>query len=262
VSAEALNALIRVVIALPFGLAVGSFLTVVIHRVPAGESLVRPRSRCPTCGAEISTLDNVPVVSWLLLRGRCRACGAAISPVYPLTEVATGALFVGAALAYDDPWIVVLLCAFLALMPAVAVIDIRHHIIPNRLMYPSLIAFPPFLVVARLFGAPVDLVGAAIGFVAYGGGLLLVALISRGMGMGDVKLAGVIGVVLGALGLRYVGVAAGTAIVLGGVGGVVALLLGRSRKDAIPFGPYMAAGAMVAVFLGDRLAAWYLDLYR
>ena len=252
----------RVVIALPFGLAVGSFLTVVIHRVPAGESLLRPRSRCPNCGAAISSIDNVPVVSWLLLRGRCRACGAAISPVYPLTEIATGALFVGAALAYDDPWIVVLLCAFLALMPAVAVIDIRHHIIPNRLMYPSLIAFPPFLVVASLFGAPVHLVGAAIGFVAYGGGLLLVALISRGMGMGDVKLAGVIGVVLGALGLRYVGVAAGTAIVLGGVGGLVALLLGRSRKDAIPFGPYMAAGAMVAVFLGDRLAAWYLDLYR
>jgi leader peptidase (prepilin peptidase)/N-methyltransferase len=262
VSAEALDVLIRIVIALPFGLAVGSFLTVVIYRIPAGESLLRPRSRCPSCGTEIASRDNVPVVSWLLLRGRCRTCGVRISPVYPLTEIATGALFVGAALTYDDPWIVVLLCAFLALMPAVAVIDIRHRIIPNRLMYPSLIAFPVYLVVARLFGAPIDLLGAALGFVAYGGGLLLVAVISRGMGMGDVKLAGVIGVVLGALGLRYVGVAAGAAILLGGVGGLLALLLGRSRKDAIPFGPYMAAGAMLAVFVGDRLATAYLDLYR
>ena len=261
-STDALDVLIRIVVALPFGLVVGSFLTVVIYRIPAGDSLIRPRSRCPECGTEISHRDNVPVVSWLLLRGRCRACGAAISPVYPLTELATGALFVATALTFDDPWVVVLLCAFLALMPAVAVIDVRHRIIPNRLMYPSLIAFPVLLLLARLFGAPVNLGGAVIGFLAYGGGLLVVALISRGMGMGDVKLAGVIGLVLGALGLRYVGVAAGGAIVLGGVGGLLALLMGRSRKDSIPFGPYMAAGAMVAVFLGDRLASGYLDLYR
>lgn len=261
-SAEALDVLIRIVVALPFGMAVGSFLTVVIHRMPVGGSLVHPRSSCPSCGTEIANRDNVPVLSWLFLRGRCRTCGAPISAVYPLTELATGALFVATALAFDDPWIVVALCAFLALMPAVAAIDIAHHIIPNRLMYPALLAFPPLLLVARLAGAPVDLVGAAIGFVAYGGGLLLVALISRGMGMGDVKLAGVIGVVLGALGLRYVGVAAGAAIVLGGVGGLAALLLGRSRKDAIPFGPFMAAGATLAVFLGDRLAATYLGLYR
>jgi leader peptidase (prepilin peptidase)/N-methyltransferase len=103
---------------------------------------------------------------------------------------------------------------------------------------------------------------AGLGFLCYAGGLLIVALVSRGMGMGDVKLAGVIGIVLGSLGLRYVGVAAGAAIVLGGVGGLIALVLGRSRKDAIPFGPYMAVGAMVAVFLGERLASAYLDLYR
>jgi leader peptidase (prepilin peptidase)/N-methyltransferase len=262
VSADALDVLIRIVVALPFGLVVGSFLTVVIHRMPAGESLVRPRSRCPKCGTEISNIDNVPVVSWLLLRGRCRACGAAISPVYPLTELATGALFVATALVFDDPWVVVLVCAFLALMPAVAVIDVRHHIIPNKLMYPSLIAFPIYIVAAWALGADVSPLRAGLGFLAYGGGLLLVALISRGMGMGDVKLAGVIGLVLGALGLRYVGVAAGAAILLGGVGGLLALLLGRSRRDAIPFGPYMAAGAMVAVFLGDRLAEGYLDIYR
>ncbi len=261
-SAEALDVVIRIVAALPFGLVVGSFLTVVIHRMPAGESLVRPRSGCLRCGAEIAARDNVPVLSWLLLRGRCRSCGASISPVYPLTELATGALFVATALTFEDPWVAALLCAFLALMPAVAVIDVRHHIIPNRLMYPSLIAFPVAVVSAWALGADLSPLRAGLGFLAYGGGLLLVALLSRGMGMGDVKLGGVIGVVLGALGLRYVGVAAGASIVLGGLGGILALLMGRSRRDAIPFGPYMAAGAMIAVFLGDRLASRYLDLYR
>jgi leader peptidase (prepilin peptidase)/N-methyltransferase len=146
-------------------------------------------------------------------------------------------------------------------MPAVAVIDVRHRIIPNRLTYPSLLVFPAYVLLARLLGADLDPVRAALGLLAYGGGMFLVALVSGGIGMGDVKLAGVIGIVLGALGLRFVGVAAGAAIVLGGVGGVVALLLGRSRKDAIPFGPYMAAGAVVAVFVGERVAAAYLDLF-
>ena len=261
-SAEAWDVLIRVAVALPLGLAAGSFLTVLIHRLPAGESVARPRSRCPGCGAEIGGRDNIPVVSWVLLRGRCRGCGMRISVVYPLTELATAALFVAAALMYRNPWRAVLLCAFLALMPAVTVIDARHRIIPNRLTYPALIGFPIFVVVGWALGAPLDPVRAGLGFAVYGDGLLLLAIISRGMGMGDVKLAGVIGIVLGSLGLRFVGVAGGAAIVLGGLGGLLALLLGRSRKDAIPFGPSMAVGAMVAVFLGERLAATYLDLYR
>ena len=261
-SAEGWDTLIRVAVALPLGLAAGSFLTVLIHRLPAGESVARPRSRCPGCGAEIGGRDNVPVVSWVLLRGRCRQCGMGISAVYPLTELATAALFVATALLYRNPWRAAMLCAFLALMPAVTVIDARHRIIPNRLTYPALIGFPVFVLIAWALGAPLDPLRAGLGFAAYGGGLLVVALVSRGMGMGDVKLAGVIGVVLGSLGLRFVAVAAGAAIVLGGVGGLLALLLGRSRKDAIPFGPYMAVGAMVAVLAGERLAAAYLDLYR
>jgi leader peptidase (prepilin peptidase) / N-methyltransferase len=256
------DVLIRILVAIPFGLAVGSFMTVAVHRLPRNESVLTPRSRCPGCGAELRNRDNVPVLSWLLLRGRCRSCGMRISIEYPLTELATAAVVAGVALTWDDVWVAVIVAAMASMMPAIALIDIRHHIIPNKLMYPALIAFPVLLVAARLSGAPVNLIGAAIGFSAYGGGLLLVALISRGMGMGDVKLAGVIGLVLGALGLRYVGVAAGAAIVLGGVGGLMALLLGRSRRDAIPFGPYMAAGAMVAVFVGDRLAEAYLQLYR
>jgi len=258
---EAWDALIRVVIALPLGLAAGSFLTVLIYRLPAGESVARPRSRCPGCGAAIGGRDNVPVLSWVLLRGRCRGCGMRISAVYPLTELATAGLFVAVAFAYHNPWRAVMLCAFMALMPAVPVIDARHRIIPNRLTYPALIGFPVFVLVGWALGAPLDPLRALLGFLAYGGGLLVVALVSRGMGLGDVKLAGVIGIVLGSLGLRLVGGAAGVAILLGGLGGLVWILLGRSRKDAIPFGPYMAVGAMAAVFVGERLASAYLGLY-
>jgi leader peptidase (prepilin peptidase)/N-methyltransferase len=253
-----MDAWIRALVALPFGLGVGSFMTVVVARMPAGESVVRPRSRCPSCGAEIGSRDNVPVVSWVLLRGRCRMCGARISPMYPLLELATTVLVVAAAIRYEDVWVAVMVAALLAIMPAIAVIDIRHRIIPNRLMYPSLVAFPLYVLVARLFGAEVEPARAAIGLVAYGGCLFILALISRGMGMGDVKLAAVVGVVLGSLGLRFVGVAAASAIVFGGLGGVVALLAGKGRKSAIPFGPYIAAGAVAAAFWGEPIADRYL----
>lgn len=251
----------QLLIALPFGLAVGSFLTVVVGRVPAGESLVRPRSRCPGCGTQIRSIDNIPVLSWLLLGGRCRSCRVRISPVYPLLELGTAGLFAGAALAFEDPWIAVLMAPFLALLLVLALIDLRHRILPNRLVYPSFLIAAPYLVIARVAGAPVDLVDAGIGLVAYGGGLLALALLSpRGMGMGDVKLAGLIGLVLGALGIRYVGVAAGLAILLGGVAAVVALLAGRSRKSGLPFGPSIAIGAAVATFAGGQIADAYLRL--
>jgi leader peptidase (prepilin peptidase)/N-methyltransferase len=255
------DAWLRAIIAFPFGLAIGSFMTVVAARVPAGESVVRPRSKCPSCGPEIATRDNVPVLGWLLLRGRCRSCGARIGVVYPLLELTTALLISGSFLAVDDLWVALAVAALLALMPAVAAIDIEHRIIPNRVMYPALVAFPVYLLIAWLAGAPVDLARMAIGFLAYGGGLFVIALISGGMGMGDVKLAALIGLVLGALGLRYVGVAAAAAIVLGGVGAIVALVLGRDRKSAIPFGPYLAAGAVVGAFWGDPIASWYLSTF-
>jgi len=250
---------LRVLITLPLGLVLGSFLTVAISRLPAGESLVRPRSRCPACGVQIRNADNVPVLSWVVLRGRCRACKARISFVYPLTELAVGGLFAAAALAFEDPWIVGLLAPFLGLLAATTVIDWRHRIIPNRLVYPTFLIATGYLVVARLAGAPVDLVDALIGCLAYGGGLLIVALISpRGMGMGDVKLAGLVGLALGALGLRYVGVAAGIGILIGGVAAIVALVAGASRKSGLPYGPWIALGAGMAVFFGERIASAYL----
>jgi leader peptidase (prepilin peptidase)/N-methyltransferase len=241
------------------GLAFGSFLTVVTHRVPKGESVVAPRSRCPSCGTQLRNVDNIPVVSWLFLRGRCRSCRAWISPVYPLTELATAGLFVGAALEFDSIWAAAMMAPFLGLMLALSVIDVRHRIIPNRLVYPSLLAFGAYIVVIALAGGGLDAVRAAIGMLAYGGSLLLVAIVSpRGMGMGDVKLASLIGLVLGALGLRYVAVAAGAGILMGGVGGIAALIGGVSRKQAIPFGPFMAAGALVAAFLAPQISSVYL----
>ena len=236
-------------------------MTVVTARVPAGESVVWPRSRCPRCDTPIRERDNIPVLGWVLLRGKCRACGNPISVRYPLLEITTCLVVVVPFVLYDSVWIAVGVAALLALMPAISAIDIERKIIPNRIVYPALIAFPAYLVIARVAGAPVDLLRMVIGFLAYGGGLLLVALISRGMGMGDVKLAGLIGLVLGSLGLRYVGVAAGAAIVLGGLGAVVALLVGRDRKAAIPVGPYLAAGAVVSAFWGGTIAAWYLRTF-
>lgn len=252
------DAFLRAAVAFPFGLVIGSFMTVVIARVPEGESLVRPRSRCGSCGVQIRNRDNVPILGWVLLRGRCRSCGTPISVRYPVIELATALVIAGSFFVYADPAVAVAVAVLVALMPALSAIDIERRIIPNRIVYPSLVAFPVYLAGAALLGAPFDLLRAVGGLLLFGGGLFVIAVVSRGMGMGDVKLAGLMGLVLGALGLRYVGVAAGAAIALGGLGAVVALLLGRGRKSAIPFGPYLAAGCVVAAFWGEPLAAWYL----
>lgn len=252
---------IRAIVALPFGLVVGSFMTVAVARLPKGESVVRPRSRCPACGTEIGARDNVPVLSWLLLRGRCRHCGERISVEYPVLELATALLVVAAAIRYPDPWQATLVAGLLALMPGIALIDLRHRIIPNRLTYPALLVFALVILLAWVIDGAADPARAGIGLLLYGGILFVVAAISRGMGMGDVKLAAVIGLVLGSIGLRFVGVAAAAAIVLGGLGAVAALAMGRGRKSAIPFGPYLAAGAVVAGLWGEPLASWYIGRF-
>jgi leader peptidase (prepilin peptidase) / N-methyltransferase len=255
------DAWVRALVAVPFGLAIGSFMTVVASRVPAGESVLRPRSRCPSCGAEIRNRDNVPVVSYLLLRGRCRSCGTRIPARYPVLELATSVLVVAGAAAYDRVWVAIMIAAFLSLMPVIAWIDVERRIIPNRITYPAFVGFAIFVVIARLADGGTDPVRGLIGALLYGGVLFVVAVISRGMGMGDVKLALVIGVVLGSIGLAWVGVAAAAAVLFGGVGGIVALMIGRDRKSMIPFGPYMAAGAIVASFWGAPIADWYLGAF-
>jgi leader peptidase (prepilin peptidase)/N-methyltransferase len=249
---------IRMAIFVLFGLAFGSFLTVVIYRVPRKQSIVAPRSACPSCGATIRARDNIPVASYVLLRAKCRHCGARISPRYVAVELLTAGLFAGAAARFGSVYVAAVLALFFAVMLAVAVIDAEHRIVPNAIVYPSLVAFPAILAVGALAGQHVSLTRAGIGFLAYGGSLMAVAIASpRGMGIGDVKLAALIGLVLGALGLAYVAVAAAAAILAGGVGATALLLAGASRKQAIPFGPYLAAGAVVAAFVAPQIAHWY-----
>ncbi len=242
------------------GLVVGSFLNVVVHRVPRKESVVRPRSRCPRCGSTLAGRDNVPVVSWLLLRRRCRSCHEPISARYPLVELLTAALFAAAALRLGaDP----ALPAFLVLMAAlvaVSAIDLEHFIVPNRVVYPALFLSVPLLVAAAaLDGEWRSLRGAALGGLAAWGLLLVIHLVSPGgMGFGDVRLAGLIGVHLGWLSLRHVVLGLFLGFLTAAVTGVALIATSvRTRKDKVPFGPFLALGAVLAILFGAPLIEWY-----
>jgi leader peptidase (prepilin peptidase)/N-methyltransferase len=243
-----------------FGLCVGSFLNVVIHRVPKRESVVRPRSRCPACGAQIADRDNVPVVSWLLLHGRCRSCEEPIPARYPLVELATAALFAAAAVRFGATWQLPAFCIFFASLLAVSVIDLDLFIIPNRVIYPTLFVTAPLLAVAAAAeGSWGQLRDAAIGgAVGFGVLLLIHVAMPRGMGFGDVRLAGVIGMMLGWLGLRYLFLGLFLAFLLAAVIGVVLIAARlRTRKDAVPFGPFLASGAVLAALWGHAILRAY-----
>jgi leader peptidase (prepilin peptidase) / N-methyltransferase len=236
------------------GAIIGSFLNVVAYRLPRGESLSRPRSRCPGCGTAIKPYDNVPVLSWLLLRGRCRSCSSRIPARYPLVEAATGLLCALVALAADDVWLGL---AFVLLLVPVTLIDLDHRIIPNRLMLIGAVVAPAILALT----APADLPEHLIAAAAAGGFLLLAAIAyPRGMGMGDVKLAAVMGLFLG----RAVGPAMFVALIAGTLVG--ALVIARKgaregRKTAVPFGPFLAFGGLVGLLAGDAIVDWYLDTF-
>ncbi len=242
------------------GLVVGSFLNVVIARVPKRESVVRPRSHCPRCSTQLADRDNIPVVSWLVLRGRCRTCSEPISVRYPLVELSTGALFAAAAIRFGPSWVLPGFLVFFAVLLAVAVIDLEHFIVPNRIVFPTLAVSVPLLVaVAVVTGAWDDLAGAALGAIAAGGGLLVINLISpRGMGMGDVKLALVLGLFLGWLDLAHVALGLFLGFALGAVVGLALIALRlRSRRDHVPFAPFLAAGSVLAVLVGNPILNWY-----
>jgi leader peptidase (prepilin peptidase)/N-methyltransferase len=245
-----------------FGLVVGSFLNVVIHRVPEKQSVVRPRSRCPRCGTTLKPWDNVPVVSWLLLHGRCRNCRGAISIRYPLVEVATAALFVAAALRLGDDDLAALpafLVVFAALL-AISAVDLERFIVPNRILYPALFIAAPLLVVA----AVIDGEWSSLRDAALGGALAWVLLFAihmaspKGMGFGDVRLAGLIGMLLGWLSIGHVLLGLFLAFLTAALVGVGLMLTGvRGRKDRVPFGPFLALGAIAAVFVGGPILSWY-----
>ena len=243
-----------------FGLLIGSFLNVVVYRVPAKRSIVSPPSACPQCASPIRAVDNIPVLSWLLLRGKCRDCGTAISVRYPLVELGTGVAFAGVVLWFfttqlpSAPWsniatsfasaLALLAYVYLAAISiALALIDIDTHTLPNRIVLPS------YLVGAVLLGASGVLAGnfaallsAAIGAVAlFALYYLLAFAYPRGMGMGDVKLAGLLGLFLGFLGWQA--------------------LRRASGKTAVPFGPWMLLGAWLGILFGDDIMGTYLGLF-
>jgi leader peptidase (prepilin peptidase)/N-methyltransferase len=239
------------------GLLAGSFTTVVAHRVPRGESIVGPRSRCPACGARIAAYDNVPVLSWLALRGRARCCGAAISPRYPLTELAVAALYAATVLAlWDDAGEIALGLVFVTVLAAVTLTDLERRVIPNKVLLVAAVLAVAIAAVSDPGSLPERAIAAAAA-----GGLLFAAALAypRGMGLGDVKLAATMGLFLG----RDVGPAILVALLAGSLVGLAKIARhgAAARKQAIPFGPFLALGGVVGLLAGEPLVDWYLGLF-
>jgi len=243
-----------------FGLVIGSFLNVCVYRLPRGESIVAPPSRCPRCGHLLAWYENIPVVSYLALRGRCRACRAPISPVYPIVELSTAAIFVVMYLQVGPSLLLVSRLVFGCAMVVLFLIDLRHQILPNTITLPGIaVGFA-----LSLFTVP-GWRSSLIGIVAGAGIPLLIAEAyyrirkDEGLGMGDVKMLGMIGAFLGwklmllALVLSsFLGSAVGISIVVAGKG---------DMKYKLPFGTFLAIGALVASLVGDQILGWYLSFY-
>jgi leader peptidase (prepilin peptidase) / N-methyltransferase len=235
------------------GAVLGSFLNVVIHRLPRGESLVHPRSRCPSCQTQIASYDNIPIVSWLLLRGRCRHCGARISARYPAVELITALAFAAVVLVrgFDDDLIIEL--PFVAALIALAGIDLDHKLLPNKIVYP----LAAWGVLAVLIADRDDLVEHVVaGAGAFLFLFLAVLAYPRGMGMGDVKLAGAMGIYLGASVVPALLIAFLSGSVVGIA--IIAREGAAARKKAVPFGIFLALGGIVGVLAGPEL----VDLYE
>jgi len=264
-----------------FGLLIGSFLNVVVYRVPAKQSIVSPPSACPNCGTPIRRRDNIPVLSWLILRGKCRDCQTPISRRYPLIELATGVFFAAVTTWFVFGWFptatvvstgqyigaALLLVAYLylaAVSVALTLIDFDHHLLPNSIVLPSFLVGAVLLAASAVltsnYGA---LLSAAIGAAAMFGFYFLLALVyPRGMGMGDVKLAGVLGLFLGFLGWQTLVVGVFAAFFLGGIYSIALVLMRRaSGATAIPFGPWMLLGAWVGIGFGTAMMSAYLRIF-
>ena len=261
-----------------FGAAIGSFLNVVIHRVPLGVSIVRPPSACAACSAPVRPYDNIPIISWLVLRGRCRDCAAPFSIRYPLIELVTALAFAAiagvqlsalfATTSMTDALGVLLvtiaLLYFASISIALAAVDLDTHRLPDAIVLPAYPVLGVLLTTAAiLLGDLESAARAAAGAGILFAGYFALALISpRGMGMGDVKLAGVIGLVLGWFGWPALVVGALAAFLLGGMVGVALIVAQRaSRNTGIPFGPWMLGGAWVGILLGEPIARGYLALF-
>src|ERR1700754_2278331 len=238
------------------GLAVGSFLNVVIYRLPRGESLVHPGSHCPHCGHAVRNRHNIPVLAWLLLAGRCADCKARVSARYPLVEAATATLFVAVAARFGWSWELPAYLYLAAIAIALAAIDLDVLRLPDRIVLPSylvaLVLLTPAVIAEHSWAAATR---GAIGAVLLFAFFFVLAVLPRGMGLGDVKLAGLLGLYLGWLGWSSMVIGAFAGFLIGGVIGVLLLVMRRAgRKSRIPFGPAMLAGAFLAVFAAPAIA--------
>lgn len=239
------------------GAAIGSFINVLVSRLPVGESPVRPRSACPACGAAIAWYDNIPVLSWLMLRGRCRRCGSRISIEYPLVEAGTAAIWIGVAWLYGPSWAGLQGAILLSIVLAIALIDARHYLIPDPLSLGGLVAG---LALAPLPGPPsvlASLLGAAAGF----GVLFVVGMVGEwafkkpAMGGGDMKMMAMVGAFLGPAGAMLT-------IFLGALIGTLVFAPVALRTDReVPFGVFLAIGASATFLLGDALTGWYAGMF-
>lgn len=241
-----------------FGLCIGSFLNVCISRLPEGASIVSPGSRCPECKTPIHFYDNVPVLSWLWLKGKCRSCRLPIAIRYPLIELLTGGFALCTVLKYGLAFAALAYFIFIATLLVVTFIDIDHQIIPNEITLPGI----PLFFAAAVLLPSVGYLDALIGIVVGGGSLYLVALIyytitgTEGMGGGDIKLLAMIGAMIGWQGVLFtifVSSVIGTLI-----GGTMMLATEKGMKFAVPFGPFLSAAAVLHVFFGQALINWYL----
>jgi leader peptidase (prepilin peptidase)/N-methyltransferase len=243
------------------GLVVGSFLNVLAYRIPRGQRVVRGHSSCPACGHEVRAGDNLPVLSWLFLRGRCRDCGTAISVRYPLVEVGTAAAFAGLALLVGKSWALPGYWWAAAAAIALTLTDLDHRRIPDRILVPGILGSGLLLMLGSMVdGDPWAILRGLAGGAAYFGLLLLVAVAARGgFGFGDVKLGFLLGLVLAYRSWAALLVGAFAAFALGGLAAVGLLAARRvGRKDAIPFGPAMTIGAALALACAGLIAHWYL----
>jgi leader peptidase (prepilin peptidase)/N-methyltransferase len=246
-----------------FGLLVGSFANVVIYRVPEGRSIVRPASGCPHCGSRVRSRDNIPVISWLVLRGRCRDCHASISVRYPAVEALVGALFAGIGARFGISWTGVGEAALAAGLVVLAFIDLDHLLLPKKIVYATLTVVAAVFVAGAATGPQWHrLVVAVISAVVPWALFFVINFVSpRAMGFGDVRLALLIGFGLGWLGAGYAFLGFLVASVLGSVVGVTMIALGKAgRRTPIPFGTFLAAGAVVAALAGAPVVNWYAAL--
>lgn len=240
------------------GLIVGSFLNVVIYRIPRNESVVSPRSRCPACAAPILERDNIPVLSWLLLRGRCRNCRSPISIRYPLVELTGAALFAGAAARLGYRWDLPAFLAFLAGLLALSYIDVEHLILPKKIVYPNLAIVGCLFVLAATFTNDWHrLLIAALCAIGWFIVFFVMNLASpRVLGFGDVRLAPMLGLALGWLGVRYVLLGFFSTNLIGAVVGITLIATKRmTRSQRIPYGIFLALGAALALYAGPELLA-------